>query len=354
MFSVQELRFARNYPFSSIAKKIVKDNNFSLDNVPDEVISRAKVLVLLAAKNSSIPLPPLQSKEILTNEILAFPVAKILVSLMKKEELERKFISGLSSAVKNSLDMEGDDALFSVANELGVNFHLAEQKGFFAEMPVSEYLKAQARKDYMKLVNQNVSRGKVLIPRRLFTEFIASVAEQQLSVSMPKGLTGIPSNFQSAAKELKAELVVVEKKFMDNTPLGNVKPEHFPPCIARIYSDMLQGKNLNHAERFNIATFMVAAGMPAEQIIELYRNTPNFDRKVTTYQVMSLSGKQGSTKYSAASCSKMAEYGLRQPDCPCNTGRVKHPMQHYRREVLKGKKQKNPGLQQKNSVQNSS
>jgi DNA primase large subunit len=84
---------------------------------------------------------------------------------------------------------------------------------------------------------------------------------------------------------------------------------------------------------------MVAAGMPTEQIIDLYKNTPNFDRKVTSYQVTRLAGKQGGTKYSSSSCSKMQEYNLRLPECPCNTGRIKHPMQHYQRLALKEMKQ---------------
>lgn len=344
LFSVQELRFAQNYPFSSTAKRIVKESDFSLEEVPNEILSRAKVQVIAAAKNSKAEFPPIQSKEILLNEVLAFPVAKILVSLTKKEELSRKFVSGIASNAKASLDRESNEVLFMIARDLGIKFTISEQKNFFAELPIVEYLKAAPKKDFLKLVNQKVSGGKVLLTRGIFVDMLSGIAEEQLLNSMPKDLTGLPKHFIAVSKELRQELASVEKRIFDSTALGSVKPEFFPPCIAKIYSDILQGKNLNHAERFNLATFLVATGMPTEQIIELYKNTPNFDRKVTSYQVTRLAGKQGGTKYSSSSCSKMQEYNLRQPDCPCNHGRVKHPMQHYQRLAVKEMKQQKPAV----------
>src|SRR3989344_3952639 len=114
MFSIQELRFAQNYPFSTTAKRVVKESDFSLEEVPDEILSRAKVQVVAAAKNSSIEFPAIQSREILLNEVLAFPVAKILVALTKKEGLTRKFVSGIATNAKASLDKEGNEALFKI------------------------------------------------------------------------------------------------------------------------------------------------------------------------------------------------------------------------------------------------
>jgi len=350
MFSIQELRFAQNYPFSSTAKRVVKESDFSLEEVPNEILARAKVQVVAAAKNSPIEFPAIQSREILLNEVLAFPVAKILVALTKKEELARKFVSSIASNAKASLDKEGNETLFRIAQDLEVKFHLSESRNFFVELPITEYLKASPRQDFMKLVNQNVSKGNVFLGRGIFVEFIAGVAEEQLRNSFPKDLSGLPKHFLAASKELRQELASVEKRVFDNAVLGSVKPDLFPPCIAKVYADILRGKNLNHAERFNLATFLVATGMPAEQIIELYKNTPNFDRKVTAYQVTRLAGKQGGTKYHSSSCSKMQEYNLRLPECPCNTGKIKHPMQYYRRQVVKERKQQTQAKESKQPV----
>src|SRR3989338_7772798 len=154
MFSIQELRFAQNYPFSSTAKRIVKESDFSLDEVPNVILSRAKVQVIAAAKKTTIEFPAIQSKEILLNEVLAFPVAKILVALTKKEELSRKFVSGIAANAKASLDKEGNETLFRIAQDLEVKFHLSESRNFFVELPITEYLKASPRQDFMKLVNQ--------------------------------------------------------------------------------------------------------------------------------------------------------------------------------------------------------
>mgnify|MGYP001562650892 FL=1 len=158
MFSIQELRFAQTYPFSSTAKRIVKESDFSLDEVPVEILSRAKVQVIAAAKNTAIDFSSIQSKEVLLNEVLAFPVAKILVGLTKKEELSRKFVAGVASIAKASLDKESNETLFKIAQDLGVKFYLSESKSFFVELPITEYLRAAPRQDFMKLVNQKVSK----------------------------------------------------------------------------------------------------------------------------------------------------------------------------------------------------
>ncbi|MBS3058898.1 MAG: hypothetical protein J4224_00555 [Candidatus Diapherotrites archaeon] len=66
-------------------------------------------------------------------------------------------------------------------------------------------------------------------------------------------------------------------------------------------------------------------------MIDLYKATPNFDENTTRYHVARLAGRSGK-QYSASSCSKLAEYGLRLPDCPCNAStKIKHPLQVYRK-----------------------
>jgi DNA primase large subunit len=60
-----------------------------------------------------------------------------------------------------------------------------------------------------------------------------------------------------------------------------------------------------------LATYMLAIGKSIEEIIMLFHNAPDYNEKVTKYQIEHLAGLRGSgTKYSVPSCQKLLNQNL--------------------------------------------
>ncbi|MEK6942036.1 MAG: hypothetical protein AABW85_04225 [archaeon] len=308
---------------------VVKESDFSLDEIPQPVLLRAKLFVLNALAGAQYNPKIGSSSMLLRDEVLAFPVAKIFVSLINTVDAFAKFSRVVSKNVFARLESESTDVVFRVANEAGVKFVFDGSGQGFVFVPLAEFLSAEFSDEGFKIVNQKVAGGNVFLQKNEFVRFVSSKIEKRLFDSFPLDVTSVPKELKSIAKEISASAFESRKGKFAGMALGEVRPVFFPPCIEKLYLDILGGRNLSHLERFSLATFMISVGMPIEQVINLYAGTPNFDRKLTTYQVTRLAGK-GGTKYSAASCMKMHEYKLRLPICPCVADKkVRHPVQVY-------------------------
>jgi DNA primase large subunit len=275
------------------------------------------------------------SEDLLQNEILAFPVAKILLSLHGKENLFGKFASMVASSALKHIEREKNakEVLFELAKDLGINFSLAEEP-FLVSVPVSGFLQIGFNDPSMKLVNQQARGGKVFLDENGFRKFVAEKIFSIVFSSLPVDTAEVPLPFRKLSKQLSSQLANAEMREFEFKFAGKINPNFFPPCIAEMYAQILEGKNLPHLARFDLATFLAAIGLPTEQIIDLFRKTPNFSEKITRYQVERIAGKRG-TKYSPPSCAKLKEHGF-----PCSRCNVKHPLQYYKRELSKESKKK--------------
>ena len=332
MLSVQELSFAQRYPFSGLARRVVKEFNLGLGELPEEVLVRAREMVLGGIKGKYEPRIA-QSQTLLRDEILAFPLAKVLLSLMARQEFYQRFAKTFSDNFFRALKAETDETLFDLASEFGIKYDLPDQQAFFASLPVFDYLKTTFLEDFMKLSNQRVEKGTIFLTRNDFARLLSRLAFTQLLASLPLAVEGLPVKLRQEAKALAGLVDAARFKYAEMKPLGAVKPEHFPPCMANLYSQLVSGVNVPHFGRFDIATFLLSVGMPAEEVIALFKLTPNFSEKVTRYQVERLAGK-GGTGYSAPNCEKVKAHGF----CPLAQCGVKHPVTYYKRELFKAER----------------
>ena len=328
-FSLAELNHAQKYPFTEIAKRIVKESGFNLENVPNSVIVIAMKMVNSAFSEKEF-VPKIHSyKEILQNQVLAFPVSKILVSIIGRYELYRKFSKMLSNTIFTYLEAEKDDVLIDLAYELNLEFALSDSKNYFVELGLADYLKPEINEVFMKLVNSDVEKGKVFLNKNDFARFISLIVGQQIIDSLPVPVKNIPSSFKIAAENIEEDFSKTVRKRFSKSDFGKVAPESFPPCMQKIYSELASGIQVNHSARFAIATFLSGIGTSSESIIELFRTTPNFNERTTRYQVEKLAGVRGKG-YASPSCDKLRIHNLCVSNCP-----VGHPIQFYSKEVLK-------------------
>ena len=327
MLSLQELQFAQRFPYSNTAKRILKSLNCSLDSVGRETVERAATIVEQAAKRKPFIFSGMRSTDLLQQEVLAFPVAKILVSLINDKILNERFANAFASATFSYLESEHEkrQVALQLADELGVSPEIHDGNGFMLSIPIDEFLKINFSQQMLRLVNQSVEKGRVYLNENSFCRYLSEIVFSQLLQSLPVSTKQIPEYYKAVAKQLKSAIHTAERKQFEFKLPGKINPNAFPTCMQALYGDLLKGKNLPHLARFDLATFLAAVGMSEPQIVSLFSNSPNFSERITKYQVKRLIEQ----KYVPPSCAKIREHAY----CPDERCNAKHPLRHYRRAL---------------------
>ncbi len=341
MGSIRELQFAQRFPFSSKAKQIVKESGFSLGNIPEEVVNRAKVMLNNAALRKDFILDEIsRNSDLMLNEVNAFPLAKIFLSIINNENLNTNFCKMFSSACFHYLEKDEKNAfLFELIDDLKIKYELSPNTFSFAVVPLIEFLSVSFEEEFMKLVNQRVEKGRVYLNRNDFIRFVSQKVFFLIFSSLPLPVTGIPKKLKDTAKQLSSELVYRRKKF-EFQKTGVINPNLFPPCIANLYSNLLEGKKLSYLARYDLASFLSAIGMNEEKLMELFKNSPDYKEYLARYHIKRIL-KQN---YAPASCAKLKEHEVcsKTPECE----RFKHPITYYytklKRKGIKAKEIKKP------------
>jgi len=327
--TLEQLAFAQHFPFGSTAKRVVLEQNLSLENIPEKVVERAELMVRNAFSGKKY-LFELHSSDLLLQEILAFPVAKILVSFSNDRVLFQRFSAMVADSSYAFLEMEKDKgkAAVALASELGAVVDFPESKHFFVSMQLQQFLSIPFSDPSLKLVNQFVSNGSVLLDLNGFCRFLREKSYSAIFSSLPVPVKGLPKGLESIAKDLRAKSKAREQKLFKQAFKGKLAPEAFPPCIAQMYGQLASGQKIPHMANFTLATFLNSVGMPKAQTLALFKKSPNFKERIASYQLDRIS-KQN---YAPPSCDKIRSYGF----CPNADCRVKHPLGFYRRQMRKG------------------
>ncbi len=331
MHTLQQLLFAQHFPFTKSAKKIVLEEDLSLKDLPEPVIERAELMARHAFEGKEY-LFELQSSDLLLQELLAFPVAKIIVSFVNNPTLFRKFSAMVADSSHAFLNVEKDKGkqAISLASDFGFKFDFPESKSFFISMPLQEFLSVPFSDNSLKLVNQFVSNGTVFLDLNGFCRFLCEKSYATVLTSLPVPVKGLPKRLEAIAKSLKSEAKAREQKLFATAFKGNVAPESFPPCIASMYSQLASGQKLPHMANFTLATFLNSIGMPKSGIFALLKKSPNFNERITTYQLDRIVAQN----YMPPGCDKIKSYGF----CPDKFCKAKHPISYYRWRLRSTKK----------------
>lgn len=318
--------FAQRFPFTEAARKIVLEENPSLDALPEPLLERAELMARHAFLGKKYAFE-LHSSDLLLQEILAFPVAKIIISFAAQPSLYRAFASMVADSAFFFIASEKGKGKLAIglASELGLEFDFPDSKAFFASMPLAQYVSAPLQGDSLRLVNQFVGHGSVFLDLNSFCRFLRQKAFQIVFSSLPVPVQGLPKRLEGLGKRLQADAKAREQKAFGEAFKGSVAPEAFPPCIAAMYSQLSSGQKLAHMANFTLATFLNSIGMPTAKILALFKKSPNFSERIASYQLDRIA-KQN---YAPPSCEKIRSYAL----CPNRDCTARHPLSLYRRRA---------------------
>ena len=309
------------YPFLADAGKYLKDKGFTLEQFgsdPDlkQLIDKAFERIQVAADGkiykSDLIGDQVSKEAALPREIFSFLLAIVLLKLSGMHTLIKRFalaearraekylekdLANISDESKKELAIRIIDDLFSVQVEKLDNYFI---------IPVSDYLKHSINfhEREWKLINRHVENGQVFLTphetvRLIRKELGTYINSKIINAKTPTMISGFEDSV--------TKLVSLSKKFITFT----VTTGEYPPCIKHAIEELEKGENLPHSGRFMLGAFLLSRGQSVEQIAPLFKNAPDYNERVTLYQLNHLAGTSGSgTKYICPSCEKLKTQDL--------------------------------------------
>jgi DNA primase large subunit len=290
--------FCVKYPFSKKAKELLDSENIQLS---EEIVSKglSRIKNALAGDTSRSSAFHKSDK---VEEVASYAAARMILGYMKNRYLTNRFAVAEAKRANHYLSKEDSAIMNEVAAEFGIVSE-NESDGKLL-VPIPTFVKFAPKSIDYKLINRNVHDGKVeLIYRekiRLTEEAVKKRVEQ---IPLVKNAS---ESIKKAAEDLKKDLPKLE-------PMRTItfKEGDNPPCIEKLLEQVKKHENLNHQARWSLAVYLVGKGMGIEKVVSLYSNLPDFNEKITRYQLEHIK-KRG---YTVPGCSTMLTYGLCCAEC---------------------------------------
>ena len=275
-------------------------------------------------------------------ELLSYPIARVLVSLVDERVLVRKYARAEAEdamerfsaerAAASGLKSAGGDRLS--ADELLAEFDIADDvhdapEGYRVDVGAYLRLASDVWGDEWRLVNRTLADGRVFIESGELETLLREAIVERVEAGLPLGVPDV------IADALEGEVAHVREVLADlelTRDIDTVVPERFPPCMKALLDDIQKGEHLEHHSRFAITAFLTSIGMSTDDIVELYMVNSSFGEEMTRYQTNHIRGESGPTQYSPPSCATMQSYG----DCvnmDDRCERISHPLAYYEEAI---------------------
>ncbi|MGQ0639100.1 MAG: DNA primase [Nitrososphaerota archaeon] len=323
------------YPFLAETGQYLRDKGFNLEQLghPDwkPMVEKAYGRIVVAA-TGQIYGSDIEKLENLDSEILSFVTAIILLKSAGISTLIRRF--SLAEARRAEKYLEQD---LRSKDERKLDFPLKIIQDLFSVkvaiqgddfvIKVADYLKraVQFHEREWKLINRRVEKGFVFLTSHETVRLIRRELDAYINSKIHSTTTvSIPETF----KERVADLAALAKKFSATVTIST----EYPPCIKHAIEVLDRGENLPHSGRFMLATYLLAKGQTIDQIAPLFKNAPDYNERVTRYQIEHIAGTSGKrTKYSCPSCDKLKSENLCFEIPECNG--IINPVQFGKKRV---------------------
>ena len=326
------------YPFLAEAGQYLKDKGFSLEQFgtdPDlkPILDKAYNRIEIAT-TGKIYRTEIVSLEDLDLEVFSFLLAVILLKLSGMNTLIRRFSLAEARRAEKYLEKDLGDLSNKTKEELATRiikelFSISVQKkdDFFI-IPISDYLKHSVSfyEREWKLINRRIDNGMVVLSPHETVRLIRKELDSYIASKIRT--SGTPSMIESLKKPVE-KLSSLAKKFSVPTVIST----EYPPCIKHAIDVLDKGENLPHSGRFLLATYLLGVGQSVEQIAPLFKNAPDYNEKVTLYQLNHLKGSSGSgTEYKCPSCERVKSKDLCFATSDCDG--IINPLQFKKKKTL--------------------
>ncbi|HET7325435.1 MAG TPA: DNA primase regulatory subunit PriL [Halococcus sp.] len=333
-----ERRHAR-YPFLEAARTAVEQADLDLLSLArdEQVVERAAERTERALTDGTVGDPHRSTRV----EVLSYPLARVLVSLVDEHILTRKYARAESTtaherftAAENRRELKSTREKRLTTADLLSEFDLARHvhgEGDTYRVDVDTYLPLAADMwgEEWRLVNRELSSGQVPVSHTELGDLLGKAIEGRVADGLP---LSVPEPIADALSETVEDIRETIAELELTRDIDTVVPERFPPCMKALLDSVQKGEHLPHHSRFAITAFLASIGMDTDEIVDLYMVNPGFGEEMTRYQTDHIRGETSPTEYSPPSCATMQSYG----DCVnmddrCET--ISHPMAYYEKAL---------------------
>ncbi|WP_424017363.1 DNA primase regulatory subunit PriL [Halorientalis pallida] len=331
------------YPFLSAAREAVETAGVDLAELvasDSAAVERGLERVEWAVTEGTVGEPHRRTRV----ELLSYPVARVLVSLVDEHILLRRYARAeaataydrfseeltataeFQSTRTERLDLGDLLAEFDLAGHV----HAVAGEDEAYRVDVGTYLEHTAGQwgDEWRLVNRPLADGQVPIDEDELLLLVRQAVRRRVEDGLP---LSVPD---AIATELDEEAEHVRDVLADldlTRDIDTVVPDLFPPCMRHLLDKVQKGEHLEHHSRFAIAAFLTSIGMTTDEIVELFQVNPGFGEEATRYQVDHIRGETSPTEYSAPACATMQSYGdcVNKDDICEDVINESHPLNYY-------------------------
>ncbi|EQD75008.1 DNA primase large subunit, partial [mine drainage metagenome] len=225
------------------------------------------------------------------------------------------------------------DLVEDAANSLGLRVEKVEGKTF--RIRALDYIRSNTHLSgtRYRLAFQDIKDGwvyldKLVLSKVLREHFVTRIKEFYDSID-PRKAMDILGDFQGMMQYIGDQWKAIKGK--RTTDLGSVDQSLFPPCIKEYLVEMRDGVNLSHMARFTLVSFLHKIGMQNPEIMALFKTAPDFNQRMTEYQVDHVTGQISGTEYSPPKCEVLRSNHLCYwgDDGLCHQEWLRHPLQYY-------------------------
>lgn len=305
-----------SYPFLPEAGNYLKEKNFTLEdfNNPDlePIISKAYDRIIIASNGQVYKTTNDPDVEIFTFLISVILLKKAGINtLIKRFSLQesRRAEAELESYLRKRFPSKTEkdyvtNLVIKIIKDVS-NIIISKQDDEFI-ISVIDYLKnsIEFHEQEWKLVNQKVSKGTVFLSAEKITRLVRKHLELYITRKIQNAkIDSVPETFQKYVSKLSE----FGQKFQTVT----IDSGEYPPCVKHAIDVLSKGENLPHSGRFMLATYLLNKGQSLEDVTQIFKNAPDYNEKITTYQVNQVS------KYKCPNCDKIRSESLCHeiPDC---------------------------------------
>jgi DNA primase large subunit len=289
--------------------------------------------------------------------IYLYPWMRIILAFMKLPRVTYKVANLISKHFSKLLGNEDESTLVDIAKDQGIFVSRATETqaisiktvSFPFRLPVLDYLKISAKfkSPAWKLVNRLLQGGNVFLRKHDLARMIEELVKTKLSeVTTALNDDELKKSFmdQPILKMKYDGIMAITKEKIATTTGGDetlpIDNNAFPPCINAILDKNSKGINLTHSERLFLVYFLLTIGKTVEEVLDLFRNQPDYNEKISRYQVEFAAGKHGKqTQYKPHNCMTLESINICRKSDPvfgskkCTEPKppFKNPLTFYRR-----------------------
>ena len=328
-------RSLARFPFLKEASELVRSKKISMGDLLggvayEEARERGMGRTVDALEGGEIADRPMIRELDSVQEILSYPLARMLVSCVPDQFLIKRYALAEGETMKRRLEQEDLELIVDVAEQLGVRAVVVEGS---LRIQFTDYLRftSRIRSREWKLVNNEVFKGFVFLPKPRFCRIMQQALQDRIEDELPMEVSDeILDSLRSYWKPLETMVATWRERYRAED-LGEVSIVKFPPCMKRLVAIAQAGENLPHTGRFALTSFLSFIGLSPGEIIKLFSESPDFDPSKSRYQIDHITGEISGTRYTPPECSTMKSYGICFDEDPlCRNPKVNHPLTYYR------------------------